>query len=455
MGFFKVIFQASLLGVFLLIQSPVAMSAKATDDTLPMKELQRFATALQTVKNYYVEPVKDNELFESAIRGMVEGLDPHSNYLDAQDFKELQDTTTGEFSGLGLEIMLEDGYLRVVSPIDDTPAQKAGIKPGDMIVRINSEPVKGMLLRDAIRKMRGKVGTSIVLTIYRKSESKPLKVKLTREIIKVQSIKTQMLTKDFGYLRISSFQANSGVDLIKGVNDLKKQAGGKLRGLILDLRNDPGGLLDTAVEITNTFLDSDKLGKDHLIVYTKGRLPGSQYAAKATSSDILKGAPMVVLINEGSASGAEIVAGALQDYKRAVIVGTKSFGKGSVQTVLPLDNDTALKLTTAFYYTPSGRSIQATGIQPDIVVEAMPWPPVSKKADLDESFKEADLMGHLLNQNRKNNAAEPTNSEEVSVSNSPLSNMPNPKTDYQLDQALNVLRGLVAIQNKTASASAR
>lgn len=429
---------------------------------LPIEDVQRFTTAISDVKKYYVEDVSDDKLFDSAIRGMMAGLDPHSTYLDIEDYADLRSVTAGEFGGLGIEIGSEGGYIRIVSPIDDTPAQKAGLKPGDFIVKIDNESVQDMDLRDAVEKMRGKPGTKVTLTIYREGEKTPFNVTLTREIIHVKSVKSKMLDNGYGYIRISQFQSPTIDDLNAAIAKLKAQNNGKdLNGLILDLRNNPGGLLDSAVAVSDAFLDSNKLGKNDLIVYTKGRMKGSQIKAMATPGDLLNGAPIVVLVNEGSASASEIVAGALQDHKRAIIMGTQTFGKGSVQTVLPLDDQTAIKITTALYYTPNGRSIQAKGIEPDVVVEMM-----DVKLDKDaENFstaiiKEKDLAAHLANGNKDDSKTKPQENGKTDTTASGNNDNPANKdstqplavTDYQLYEALNLLKGLHAISpNKDAA----
>lgn len=420
-----------------------AMAAQAETTPVPIKEIQRFTAAISQIKNYYVDTVKDEKLFDEAIRGMLAGLDPHSAYLDEEDLKELQNATNGEFSGLGLEVMPDAGVLKVISPIDDTPAQKAGIKAGDLIVRIDNAPVNKMTLREAIVKMRGRPGTVVTLTIIRKGVSEPLNIKVIRNIIQVQSVKSQMLDKSYGYVRISSFQSNTEPELIRAIKHLSQQAGGQLKGLVIDLRNNPGGLLDSAVDVTNLFLDSSKLGYNKLIVYTKGRFPSAQFQAKATASDILRGAPVVILINGGSASGAEIVAGALQDHKRAVVMGTNSFGKGSVQTILPLDGKSALKLTTALYYTPAGRSIQAKGIHPDVQVDEMVMPISKYNKNSSLYLKESDLRGHIRSIDDKDEAdTDDALTSEDSAKNELAGSLPSIKKDYQLHEALNLLRGM-------------
>jgi carboxyl-terminal processing protease len=404
-----------------------------------LEEVQRFSNAISEIKKYYVKPVDDKELFDNAIRGMVGNLDPHSNYLDEEEFKELQTSTSGEFGGLGIEVTMEDGIVKVITPLVDTPAFKAGIKSGDYIIKLGKESVQGLTLKDAVNLMRGKSGSTIQLTILRKGTNKPLVFDLVREVIKIKSVQAKLLNHNYGYIRLTQFQSATGKDMLQAIDQLKQQANGKLKGLILDLSNNPGGLLDSAIQVSDAFLGTDKSGKPEMIVYTEGRLPGSKFTALATAGDVLDNAPVVVLINNGSASAAEIVAGALKDNKRALILGTKSFGKGSVQTVLPLDGKTGIKLTTALYYTPSGTSIQAKGIAPDIVVEEISVPKTAgKKTDL-TGFSEADLNGHLIN-NKNNNAENPSAQNEQQ--NNDLLHQ-----DYQLYAALTVLEGM-ALANR-------
>ncbi|KTD17343.1 S41 family peptidase [Legionella jordanis] len=405
-----------------------------TTKQIPMEDVQRFSNAISQIKKYYVKPVDDKELFDNAIRGMLNGLDPHSTYLDEDSFKELQTATSGEFGGLGIEVTMEDGVVKVVTPLVDTPAYKAGIKAGDYIIKLGSQSVQGISLKEAVDLMRGKEGTTLDLTILRKGESKPLVFSLVREKIMIKSVKSKLLDDGYGYIRLSQFQAMTGDDMEKAIAQLKQEAGGKLKGLILDLRNNPGGLLDSAIQVSDAFLDSNNNGKPELIVYTQGRLPGSKFTALANPGDILNNAPMVVLINNGSASASEIVAGALKDNKRAIILGTQSFGKGSVQTVLPLDDKRGIKLTTALYYTPSGTSIQAKGITPDIVVEeiSVPKEKAADKSDAFAGFSEADLSGHLQNKDK----VEQNNQLAVKDDAGLL------HEDYQLYAALTILKGL-------------
>ena len=365
---------------------------------LPIEELRAFTEVFGAIKTNYVEPVEDKKLITEAINGMLTGLDPHSAYLDAEAFKELQVGTQGQFGGLGIEVGMEDGFVKVISPIEDTPAFKAGIKPGDLIIKLDETPVKGMTLNDAVKKMRGKPNTSIVLTISRKGESAPIVVTLTRAVIRVQSVKSKVIEPGYGWIRVSQFQEQTPETLVKALDNMFKQ--GQLKGLVLDLRNDPGGLLHGAVAVSSAFLPAKSL-----VVSTDGRAEDSKrkfiaspedYARGSRGEDILKSlpaavrtVPMVVLVNGGSASASEIVAGALQDHKRATVIGTQTFGKGSVQTIMPLGNNTAIKLTTARYYTPSGRSIQALGVTPDVIVE--------DPTDVSQRVREADLQRHLEN----------------------------------------------------------
>ncbi|MFG0723328.1 S41 family peptidase [Pseudomonas sp. GLN_6] len=413
----------SLLGSTVTLAAPAELPATASDSApLPLDDLRTFAEVMDRIKSAYVEPVSDKTLLENAIKGMLSNLDPHSAYLEPEAFRDLQESTSGEFGGLGLELGTEDGFLKVVSPIDDTPASAAGIQPGDLIVKIDGQPTKGLSLMEAVEKMRGKAGSDIELTLVREG-GKPFDIELTRAVIKVKSVKSQLLDDGYGYIRITQFQVNSGEEVGKALAKLRKDNGKKLRGIVLDLRNNPGGVLQAAVEVTDHFL------KKGLIVYTEGRIANSELRFNADPADASEGVPLVVLINGGSASASEIVAGALQDHKRGVLMGTDSFGKGSVQTVLPLNNDRALKLTTALYFTPNGRSIQAQGIVPDIEVAR-----AKLTREQDESgIKEADLQGHLGN---GNGGADKPSKGKVTAPARPQDD------DYQLSQALNLLKGL-------------
>ena len=388
------------------------------NEKIPIEQLKAFSEVYMKIKKDYVEKVDDEKLFDDAIKGMLEGLDPHSTYLNEKDFEDLQIGTRGEFGGLGIEVTMEDGYVKVVSPIDDTPAYRAGVKAGDLIIMLDDKPVKGLTLSECVDIMRGKVGTSLELTIAREGENKPLKIKIIRDTIKVKSVKHDILDSNYGYLRITSFQSKTGSSLKDVLLKIKRK--NNLKGIILDLRNNPGGVLGAAVEVSDTFLDQKKM-----IVSTSGRMSDAINEFKSSSNDFAKDIPIVVLINGGSASASEIVAGALQDHRRAIIMGTQSFGKGSVQTILPLTRKTALKITTARYFTPNGRSIQAKGITPDIIVNEMKF----EKKDEVEFLKESDLTGHLdKNSKKEKNGASFKNSKYAD--------------DYQLSEALNLLKGL-------------
>ncbi len=452
MNRFNIHLKTTLFVFFLSIIAPLPAlpytKTETDESTLPLEDVQRFSTAIGQIKNFYVSPVDDTELFEHAIRGMLTGLDPHSDYLDIEEYAELKSQTDGKFGGLGIEVGMEDGYIRVVSPIDDTPAAKAGVLPGDIIVKLNDTPVKGLSLRNAVNIMRGPKGSPIDLTILRKNEKKLIHLTITREIIQIKSVKSKILEDHYGYLRISHFQAHTKQHLINSINTIKKQANNHLKGVVIDLRNNPGGLLDSAIDVSDIFLDSNKLNNNSLIVYTKGRIPSSEMEAKANPGDSLGGIPIVVLINGGSASGSEIVAGALQDHKRAVIMGTTSFGKGSVQTVLPLDEKRGVKLTTALYYTPNGRSIQAEGIKPDIVVKDME---VNKNKDNSNMIlaiiKEADLDNHLSNGNAKENTKQNSSNSTI-IKKTHEENQPLAVSDYQLHEALNLLKALSVVSSQ-------
>jgi carboxyl-terminal processing protease len=390
---------------------------------LPLRELRTFTQVFEQIRLGYVEEVTDTELLENAIAGLLTELDPHSTYLKPDDYGDLQENTTGEYGGLGIEVAGDGGLIRVISPIDDTPAAKAGIEAGDLIIEMDDSPIRGLGLQKAIDKLRGEKGTSIKLTVYRKSEDAPLTFNIIRDIIQISAVRSRLLEPNYGYVRVAQFQVSSGEDFITKVENLQNSNASPLNGLILDLRNNPGGLVPASITIADALIDSGTL------VYTEGRLPSSNRRFEAETGDILNGIPVVVLINGGSASASEIVAGALQDNRRAVILGTQSFGKGSVQTVIPLGDGRAIKLTTARYFTPSGRSIQAEGIVPDIIIERAEIRPYKTP----ERVKEADLEGHLEAENGVSEI--PTSETEIIGKPELLID------DNQLYEALNLLKG--------------
>ncbi|MEZ5446206.1 MAG: S41 family peptidase [Gammaproteobacteria bacterium] len=404
---------------------------------LPLEDLRVFTEVFAKVKSDYVEDVGDKTLLENSIKGMINGLDPHSAYLDPEEYKTLQEGTSGEFGGLGIEVGIEDGFVKVIAPIDDTPAQKAGVEAGDIIVKIDETPTKGMSLNDAVEKMRGRPGSSIKLTIMRQGKDQPLEFNIVRDTIKVDSVKERTLDAGFGYLRISHFQQHTGEDLVRSISKLQKDNANKLKGLVLDLRNNPGGVLNAAVEVCDAFMEKGK------IVYTEGRVKDSQLEFSAKSGDLLSGAPIVVLVNGGSASASEIVAGALQDSQRAVIMGNQTFGKGSVQTILPMNNGAALKITTARYYTPSGRSIQAQGITPDITLRNVRIAAVDE--DVSAGVRESDLSRHLSNDKPPDGGKLPGPMME---GEKPGESSPQ-DSDYELHEALNMLKGMVLLRERS------
>jgi carboxyl-terminal processing protease len=426
------------LGVFIATSATVLAERdkviapeKPTNGSLPYAELREFTEVFGRIKRDYVETVEDKKLLEDAIKGMLSGLDPHSSYLDKDGYKELMEGTKGQFGGLGIEVTMENGFVRVVSPIDDTPAQRAGIQAGDLIVKLDKNPVKGMTLGDAVKIMRGKPGDEIILTVIRKGSAEPLIIPVKRAIIRVKSVKSRLLEKGYGYVRISSFQSKTYSNLQESIKGLIEENKGNLKGMVLDLRNNPGGLLRSAVGVSDTFLEKG------LIVYTEGRIKNSKISFDAEAGDAISGAPLVVLINAGSASASEIVSGALQDHKRAVIMGEKSFGKGSVQTILPTSNGAAIKLTTARYFTPLGRSIQAEGIKPDVVLEKFKLESV--KPSNYKPIKEADLSRHLENA-EEFSAKELGNKKEKDEDKKKAKN--KKLDDYALHEALNLLKAI-------------
>jgi carboxyl-terminal processing protease len=437
-----------VIGIFIgLIFSA---NANRTNTSLPIDELRNFTEIFGKIKNDYVEDVTDKKLISEAIKGMRSGLDPHSAYLDEDAFKDLQVGTQGEFGGLGIEVGMEDGFVKVVSPIEDTPAWRAGLKSGDLIIKIDDTNVKGLTLGDAVKKMRGKPKTKIILTVVRQGESEPLVFTIIRDIIQIQSVKSEVLEDSVAYVRITQFQEKTGLKLAEALKKRFLEVDNNVDGIILDLRNDPGGLLNSAVAVTSAFIPENTL-----VVYTEGRVRNSsmklfsrpEHYLRSGSKNYLadlpektKTVPMVVLINNGSASASEIVAGALQDHSRAVIMGTQSFGKGSVQTILPLNNGTAIKLTTARYFTPKGRSIQAKGITPDIVVSQ-----ATIQEDDESKFQvsEKDLSRALDTDKPSDNSEQSVDDSTNNVDNKPVqpNSIVNPN-DYQLNQALNLIKAL-------------
>src|SRR5919205_1808350 len=437
----------AILGVLITLNFS-AVAEKSAGGPLPVEDLRAFTEVFGAIKANYVESVEDKKLITEAINGMLTGLDPHSAYLDAEAFRELQVGTQGQFGGLGIEVGMEDGFVKVISPIEDTPAFKAGIKPNDLIVKLDDTPVKGMTLNDAVKRMRGKPNTQITLTLTRKGETAPIIVTLTRAVIRVQSVKSKMIEPGYAWVRVAQFQEATPESLVKHLENLFKQ--GQVKGLVLDLRNDPGGLLHGAVAVSAAFLPAKSL-----VVSTDGRAEDARKKFYASpddyarrSEDVLKSlpaavktVPMVVLVNGGSASASEIVAGALQDHKRAKVGGTETFGEGSVQTIMPLGNNTAIKLTTARYYTPGGRSIQALGITPDVIVE--------DPSDTMTRVREADLQRHL--ENGKAEAKKDADKGKEATPRARTVPAPTPaelkpidfgsKDDFQLSQAIAFLKG--------------
>ena len=462
-GFTKIglVFAGLIVGLMLSLTYS-AVAEKMVKPQLPIKDLRALAEVFGKIKSDYVEPVEDKKLISEAISGMLTGLDPHSTYMDVDAFKDMQAATQGEFGGLGIEVGMEDGLVKVISPIEDSPAYAAGIKSGDLIMKLDEKLVKGMTLNDAVKIMRGKPDTPINLTILRKNEAKPLLVTLVRAVIKNKSVKYKLTEPGYAYARVTQFQEHTGEDLAKAINTMHAENKGPFKGFVLDLRNDPGGLLNGAVGVSAAFLP-----KDTLVVYTEGRAADSKmnltvnpenYARGGAANDYmrdipadLKTVPMVVLINAGSASASEIVAGALQDHKRATLIGVRSFGKGSVQTIMPMNNGAAIKLTTARYFTPKGRSIQAKGIEPDYYVE--------DGTDQSNNIHEADLSRHLSNpKDAPSGSAKPDNSAAAAAAKAKLNEKkfaeasapiePASKEDLQFAQAMNFLKGKPVIKSE-------
>jgi carboxyl-terminal processing protease len=453
----------AVIGVGVSLHFSAIAEKQPTTLNLPIEDLRVFSEVFGRIKSDYVEPVDDKRLIKEAINGMLTGLDPHSAFLDPDAYKELQVGTQGKFGGLGIEINADDGFIKVISPIDDTPAQRAGVKAGDLIIKVDETSLRGVSSTDAVKKMRGEPGTEVSLTILRKGEDKELVFKLKRAIIEVQSVVARTLEPGFASIRVRQFQETTGEKMAKAINEVYRQNNGELKGLVLDLRNDPGGLLNAAVAVSAAFLP-----KDALVVYTDGRTDDAKMKLLARRENYLRGAlkedylaklpagvknvPLVVLVNSGTASASEIVAGALQDHKRAVVMGTQTFGKGSVQTILPLGNANAIKLTTARYYTPNGRSIQAKGIEPDVVVE---------DGIQRLTMREADLEKHLAGPGEGKDGANKTTAPVAAVTPKAPATAPTKavapakdakpssvrtpngeREDFVLSQALNQLKGL-------------
>ena len=444
--FIRTQFRQCLFIAITMISNPAFSSSEApssslqtdSQDTLAIDidDIHHFISTLAQVKHHYLTEISTKELINHAIEGMVGSLDPHSSYMNAQFFEQLQNSISGEFGGIGVEIVQDQGVIKIISPIEDGPAHKAGIKPNDLIVRIDNALVQDLGTDKALQRIRGKRGTQVHLTIIRKGANKPLNIMVKRDVIKVKSVKSQLYDNKYGYIQLMSFQKNGKQAIVNAISTLHEQSKHPLQGLIIDLRNNPGGLLHVAIEIADLFLDPNDLKHNKLIVFTKGKNPESNLNATATEGEMLEGVPIVVLMNQGSASASEVVAGALQDHKRAIIVGRRSFGKGSVQTIIPtLDGNGALKLTTALYFTPSGRSIQAKGISPDLVVSDIQLPDKKTEAVAFVPVSEKDLEGHLI---------APKKSRELNTING-YENLALAKKDYQLYQALNILKGLAVL----------
>lgn len=423
---FRKYFLVSLVTVLVSLVSVTAFRS-ATAAGNDYESIELFTDVLAIVKKSYVEEVDTKKLIYGAINGMLTALDPHSSFMPPETYKELKLDTKGEFGGLGIEISIKDGMLTVISPIEDTPAYRAGVKSGDQIIKIDDKFTKDLTIMDAVKRMRGNKGSKVTLTIMREGFDKPKEFPLERDIIQVKSVKFKMLDDGYGYVRIAQFQEKTADDLQKALSSLNETSKGKLRGLVLDLRNDPGGLLDQAVKVSEVFLDEGKL-----IVYTEGREKDAQMRFSSRKGDKQPNYPIVALINSGSASASEIVAGALQDHKRAVVMGVQSFGKGSVQTIIPLSDNSGLRLTTAKYYTPSGRSIQAKGITPDIVVERIELASTEKKESM--HLREKDLDNHFEN-DKKEQSAEKKETLPLYKTDEQV------KNDYQLLRALDLLKG--------------
>ena len=424
-----------------LILAPSTLMAQPEENDvqellLPLDEVRIFTEVLNRIRSAYIKPIDDKTLLENAIKGMLSGIDPHSTYLAADDYDQLQESTTGEFGGLGIEVGIEDGFIKIIAPMDGSPADRAGVQAGDLIIKLDDTPARKITLGDTVDLMRGEPGSDVVLTILREGVSDPFEISVTREIIQARSVRHRILEPGYGYIRIATFSVDTAEEVKNSLSILNEK--NDLKGVVMDLRNNPGGVLQASVGVVDAFIS------DGLIVYTEGRVENSEMRFEASTDDPSQGVPLVVLINSGSASASEIVAGALQDHQRAIIMGTASFGKGSVQTVLPLTNDRAIKLTTALYFTPNGRSIQATGIIPDIVVDRGQ---VTRIPDSLISYREADLTGHLENANKREDSEGVDNAATEQNGETAQSEPPEVIVrDYQLNEATNVLKGLNIIR---------
>lgn len=428
-----------IIAAFFGFSAAIAINAVAdrpgadSNAGVPLDALRTYSDVLERVKHDYVDDLTDDELIENSIRGMLSELDPHSAYLDADEFKSLRESTSGEFGGLGIQVGMRDNVLTVIAPIDDTPAERAGVEAGDKILRIDGEITQGIDLESAVKKMRGEPGTDITITVVRDGEARPIDIEITRAIIKTESVRHEMLEPGLGYVRVSQFQARTAEQLSEAIDELiAKNGDEKLKGLVVDLRNNPGGVLQSAVDMVDLFQDGGQ------IVYTEGRVRDAQMSYEANRGDRLDGMPIVVLVNGGSASGSEIVAGALQDHSRALVVGEPTFGKGSVQSIMPLSSGGALRLTTARYYTPDGRSIQAEGIKPDIIVHQL------NVSNIEEVFsiREADLGGHLMSDGATQELFDQIREDDEAAEED---EQPLVVRDFQLYQALNLLKGMLVV----------
>ena len=435
---------------FAFISSPiVAQQTGGANTSETYRQLNLFGEIFERVRADFVEKQTDEELIEAAINGMLTSLDPHSGYMNSKTFRDMQVQTRGEFGGLGIEVTMEQGFVKVVSPIDDTPAARAGLKPGDFITHLNDEQIQGLTLNEAVEKMRGPVGSAIKLTIRREGRE-PFDVSIKRDVVRIQSVRSRVEANSFGYVRITTFNEQTDAGLKRAIETIKKDVGANLKGYIIDLRNNPGGLLDQAVAVSDAFLEKGE------IVSTRGRRTDDATRYNAKAGDLTDGLPLVVLINAGSASASEIVAGALQDHRRAVVLGTKSFGKGSVQTIIPLPGNGAIRLTTARYYTPSGRSIQAKGIEPDIDVPAQRFETVEEA----KKRREGDLRGAFANsgQGRVESAPAQQNATPPAPAPAPATGAAGAEVqpqisseDYQLARALDLLRGIALYQQRVVN----